>query len=71
MGALLKAFVLGLFGGLFQWLDRRRAEQDRIAKERDEAVLDSQAERKQTEDAIKEAGHAAHAAAGTDFGGLQ
>lgn len=70
MGWLIKALFGGLWQGLWQWLDRRTAEQNRIKAERDEAIITSQVEVKETEDAVRKAGQEARDNASTDFADL-
>jgi hypothetical protein len=71
MGWLVKAIFGGLWQGLWSWLDRRTAEQNRIKAERDEAIISSQVDVKETEDAVKKAGDDARNSADSDFGSLR
>ena len=67
LAALLKGLVQGLFGGLFQWLDRRKAEQDRNKAQALDAALKGEHAAQLAERKIEDAAKQAKDSASTDF----
>ena len=71
LATLLKGLVQGLFGGLFQWLDRRRAERDRNRAQALDAALKGEHAAQEAERTIESVAKQAKDSAGTDFSTLR
>lgn len=67
LGTAITALVLGLFGGLFQWLDRRAAEYNRNRAQALDAALKGEVAAQESEKKIEDAASQAKDSASSDF----